>query len=134
MYKLAKPIIEYITLDIAKDIENWKIYGASSNVQVHILGDNPIIFKSIPKRNILESELIFPITKGVTIYHTKGKVIKAIQPENRVRADLMIFLQSKRYVIGSNKEYLNFIQLLAQQYDSASKIELLRSEIFTIFE
>ena len=117
-----------------KSFDNWKIYSAATDVQLHLLGDNPIIFKHQPENNILETELIFPLTKGITLYHNKGKVIKQIQPEDRVRVDIMVFLQSKRYVVGANKDYLNMIKILAEQYNAESRVENLRKEIFKIFE
>ena len=47
--------------------------------QLHILGDNPIIFRNQPANNILESELIFPLTKGAMVFHTEGKEIQQIE-------------------------------------------------------
>lgn len=134
MYKLSKPIIDFMTLDMNKSFDNWKIYSAATDVQLHLLGDNPIVFKHQPENNILETELIFPLTKGITLYHNKGKVIKQIQPEDRVRVDIMVFLQSERYVVGANKDYLNMIKILAEQYNTESRVENLRKEIFKIFE
>ncbi|GAB7087816.1 DUF4238 domain-containing protein [Marinifilum fragile] len=134
LYKLSKPILDYMSLDLKNNINNWLIYGADSDVQLHILGDNPIVFKNVPNKNILESELIFPLTQGITVYHNKGNKIKQIQPEDRVMVDIMVFLQSDRYVVGPNKEYLNCIQNLASEYNTVSKIEQLRTEIFKIFE
>lgn len=134
MYKLSRPIIDYLSLDIKNCISNWLIYGAASDRTLHILGDNPIIFRSTPAKNILESELIFPLTEGITLFHNKGKKITQIQPEDRVKIDIMVFLQSDRYVIGPNKEYLNFIQMISNMYDTETKIENLRNDLFKIFE
>ncbi|MFM9950533.1 MAG: DUF4238 domain-containing protein [Saprospiraceae bacterium] len=134
MYKLLKPIIDFMSLNMKNSIEHWKIYRADSEIQSHILGDNPIVFKDQPQNNILETELIFPLTKGIMLYHNKGKKIKQIQPEDRVNVDIMIFLQSRRYVVGSNKDYLNKIKSLAQGCNTKSEIEILRNEIFEIFE
>ncbi len=131
---LYKPIIDYLSLDVEKSIHNWLIYGAASDIQLHLLGDNPIIFKNTPKNNILESELIFPLTKGLTLYHTKGKKIRQIMPEIRVKVDIFIFIQADKYVIGPNKEYLNSIHHLSLMYDTESKKESLRNEIFEVFE
>lgn len=134
IYKLAKPVIDYMALDIKNNISNWAIYGAGSEVQIHLLGDNPIVFKRFPNINVLENELIFPLSKGITLYHTKGKKIKQIQPEDRIKVDIMVFIQSNRYVVGANKDYLNMIKHLSLGYDTESRIEDLRKEIFKIFE
>jgi hypothetical protein len=50
------------------------------------------------------------------------------------KVDILVFLQSKRFVVGPNKDYLNAIQVLSERYDSKSRIKELRSEIFSIFE
>lgn len=135
MYKLSKPIIDFVNLDMNKNFDNWKIYSAATDVQLHLLGDNPIVFKQQPEnKNILETELIFPLTKGITLYHNKGKVINELKPEDRVRVDVMVFLQSERFVVGPNRDYLNMIKNLAEQYNSESRVENLRKEIFNIFE
>jgi hypothetical protein len=134
MYKLSKPIIDFMTLDLNRSFDNWKIYSAASDVQLHLLGDNPIVFKHQPGDNILETELIFPLTKGVTLYHNKGKIIRQIQPEDRIKVDIMVFLQSERYVVGSNRDYLSTIEILAKQYNTKPRVENLRKEIFKIFE
>lgn len=135
MYKLSKSFIDFGNLDMNKNFDNWKIYGAATDVQLHILGDNPIVFKQQPEnKNILETELIFPLSKGITLYHNKGKVIYELKPEDRVKVDVMVFLQSQRFVVGPNREYLNMIKNLAEQYNSESRVEILRKEIFNTFE
>lgn len=134
MYRLSKPIIDYLSLDIENNIHNWLIYGAASDIQLHLLGDNPIIFKNTPQSNILESELIFPLTKGITLFHTKGKKIRQIMPEIRLKMDILLFIQADKYVIGPNKEYLDSISHLSLMYDTQSKKESLRNEIFEVFE
>lgn len=134
MYKLVKPYFDYMSLDIKTNFNNWKIYSAASEVQLHLLGDNPIVLKKQFQDNILQNELIFPLTKGITLYHNKGKKIKQIEPESRIKVDVMVFLQSKRYIVGPNGDYLNTIQQLANGYNTKSKIEVLRNEIFEIFE
>jgi hypothetical protein len=134
LYRLSKPIIDFMTLDRLNSYQNWLIYGSNSPVKLHLLGDNPIVFKKQPLNNILENEMIFPLTSGITLYHNKGNFIKQIRPEDRVKVDIMVFLQSERYVVGPNKSYLNSIQVLSEGYDTESKIEELRNEIFSIFE
>ena len=134
IYKLAKPMFDLASLDDEDIIDNWKIYSRDSQSALHILGDNPIIFKNRPQSNILETELVFPLTKSATLHHIKTKKIKQIPFEWRVKVDLLIFLQSERYVVGSNKNYLKTIHLAAQGYNTEFRIQSLRKEIFDIFE
>ncbi len=134
IYRLSKPVIDYLTLDIKNRLNNWKIYFAGSGVQLHILGDNPAVFKNEPKINILETELIFPLSKGKFICHTNGKSLEQIRPETRVSIDIMIFLQAERYVIGPDKDYLNTIKMLAGNYNNKTRIDSLRNDIFKVFQ
>nr|WP_320023216.1 DUF4238 domain-containing protein [uncultured Draconibacterium sp.] len=134
MMRLAKPVIEYLTLDIENSLPNWKIYYSGSATELHILGDNPIVFKTEPEKNILETELIFPLSKGKFMCHTNGKRLEQIQPEARVSIDVMLFLQAERYVIGPNKEYLKTIQMLSENYNTEARIDYLRNDIFKIFK
>lgn len=134
MYKLAKPIMDFKLLDIKNCISNWQIYSTDSEVKMHILGDNPIIFKNKPSDNVLETELIFPLTKGSTLHNNSGKRIKQIPPELKVKMDIIQFLQSNQYVVGPNKSYLNTIKILSQGYTNKERIELLRNEIFDTFK
>jgi hypothetical protein len=134
MFRLSRPITDYLKLDINKVIDNWKIYSAASNVELHILGDNPIIFKNDRKENILENELIMPLSKGKLLINSNGKRIEQITPQIIIAIDTLVFIQSKSIVIGSNKDYLKAIQLFALNYDSIEKIQMLKDEIFEIFK
>lgn len=133
MYKLSKPIFDFMALDLNDNIDNWRI-GSASTVKLHILGDNPVVFKNSPGKNILENELIFPLTNGITLFHSKGKRLAQIEPEVRVMIDIIVFLQSNRYVVGPNKDYLSAIQTKSLVYDSEAKIAWLKNEIFKVFE
>ncbi|MEO0683892.1 MAG: DUF4238 domain-containing protein [Cyanobacteria bacterium J06649_11] len=130
MYRLARPAIDYMLLDVKEEIVNWAIYSGMSDKKLHLLGDNPILFKEKSRANILENELIFPLTSGSSLVHTKGRKRKLVNPENKVRVDLLIFIQSERYVVGPDKQYLQMISALSHEYDSESKVDYLRKEIF----
>ncbi|WP_338765226.1 DUF4238 domain-containing protein [Bernardetia sp. ABR2-2B] len=135
IYKLIKPLNDFMLLDIHKNIENWRIASSSRETSLHLLGDSPIVFKDKPSNNnILETQLVFPLTNNMRLYYHKGKKIQQIKPEYILDIDIMIFLQSERYVVGANKEYLDVISKLAQEYNDKEKIEFLRSEIFKIFD
>lgn len=133
-YRMMKPIIDYLGSLGSQSIDDWKLYYAAPDVQLHLIGDNPIISRSDQVDNIFETELIFPLTKGKTLYHTRGRTIKELKPEHRVSVDVLLFVQSERYVAGPDRGYLECIAQLATGYDTNEKIASLRQEVFDIFE
>lgn len=133
-YRMMKPIYDYMKYLAQQKTNDWKLYNAASDVQLHLVGDSPTILKSSLSENIFDTELIFPLTKGKTLYHTRGERLKELRPEHRISVDILLFLQSIKYVAGPNKTYLECIAQLADQYDTDEKVASLRSEVFDIFE
>ena len=132
-YRMIKPLFDWVIGDPASDMDNWKIYYSQNDNELHLLSDNPIILKNDSVKNIFENELIFPLTKGKKIHHNFGKKITFIAPEHSVKVDIMLLLQTKQYICGPNRNYLNAIVNLAEQYDTEKKIIKLKKEIFEIF-
>ncbi|MBC3540471.1 DUF4238 domain-containing protein [Rufibacter sediminis] len=132
--KIIKSIHDYLKADIISSIDNWKIYYSSNNIQLHLLSDNPLIIRDIKESNIYKNELIFPLSKGKTVFHTNGRTVKVLPPEHRLSIDLLIFLQAKKMVCGPNSEYLNHIAHLAELYKSDNHVQLLKEQIFKVFE
>ncbi len=132
-YRMIKPLFDWIKKDPSKEIENWKLYYAANSNELHLLGDNPIILRDDCVENIFNNELIFPLTKGKKVYHTKGKKIKKIPPENSVKIDILIMLQSTRYICGPDRNYLNAIVMLSQRYNTEERKLKLKEEVFEVF-
>tara|TARA_B110000908_G_C10154660_1_gene403038 strand:- start:195 stop:1073 length:879 start_codon:yes stop_codon:yes gene_type:complete len=115
-------------------IENWLIYYKPIEApQLRILCDNPIILRE-ETENILESELIFPLSNGKIVYHTKGKRLKEIPAMNNISIDTLLFIQANQYVCCSDTSYLNSIRELSKLYNTPERINILRNEIFQVFE
>lgn len=133
-YKMIKSMGDFEELVKEVIIENWKLYSVEPNLpQLNLLSDNPILIRN-PKINILKSELIFPLSKGKTIYHTNGKALNQIPAENRIRVDILAFLQSNKFVCGPKAEYLKDIATYAKFYDTKNKIDKLKENVFDIFK
>jgi hypothetical protein len=114
--------------------ENWLIYYIpKKEPQLKILCDNPVIVRN-KSENILESELIFPLSKGKTVYHTKGKRLKKIPATNNVAIDTLLYLQAEKYVCCADESYLNSIIEISKLYNTPEKILYLKNEIFEVFE
>lgn len=132
--KIMLAVLDYLKTDVVEDFENWKMYYADGDVRLHLLGDNPIIYQKSDIKNPYQSELIFRLSKGKSIYHTNGKKVKKLSPEHAVSVDLLVFLQSEKMVCSPNKNYLKHLSQLAKQYDSTKKINYLRNQVFDVFE
>ena len=139
-YRTVKPILDYVKgFDVSK-IENWVVFFASLNEkgerkEMHLIGDNPIIFRQPDNTNIFEQELIMPLSSGKTLYHTRGKDIKIIEPTARIDVDRLIFLQSEKYVCGPDSWYLENIAEQAYKFKDTSPYaaEFFRHKVFDIF-
>ncbi|WP_298370912.1 DUF4238 domain-containing protein [uncultured Lutibacter sp.] len=133
--KIMRAVQNFIESDTKKNVDNWKLYYTEKGMnQFNLLSDNPLILWNENCKNILNSESIFPLSKGKIIYHTNGKKLLELQPTHRISVDILAFINADKMVCGSNKEYLLAISKLAQQYDTDRKIELLKYEVFKIFK
>ena len=133
-FKMIKAMEDFEGILKDVKIEDWKLYSVGiNNPQLNLLSDNPVIMRD-SKSNILKSELIFPLSKGETVYHTNGKILNEIPAENRMKVDVLAFLQSKKFVCGPKPEYLKDISEYAKFYDTEEKIGKLKENVFNIFK
>jgi len=133
--KMIRSLEEVTEISKNDSLRDWKIYYVpKDSVQLHLLGDNPLILRKKEQINILKSELIFPLSKGKTVYHTKGKVINSIPADNRLSIDLLTFIQAEKLVCGPNAEYLKSISTLALLYNTPDRIDLLKEKVFEVFK
>lgn len=133
--KIIRAMENFIGVNKKETLKDWKLYYVPpNNPQLNLLSDNPVIIKQNDNPNILNSELIFPLSKGKTIYHTKGKILNEISAHNRINVDILAFLQSDKMVCGPDSKYLEDISEVAKKYDSKSGIEHLKEKIFEVFE
>lgn len=134
--KIIIAIRDYLSTFWLRKIDDWNIYYSSGNVELHfhLLGDDPVILREENESNIFKTELIFPLSKGKTVYHTNGKKLKELSPEHRVLVDVLIFLQADKIVCGPNSEYLNQIAQFAELYKNENDHKELKEKVFRIFE
>lgn len=133
-FKIIKSIQDYFGVKKDESLKNWKLYySPKENNHPHLLCDNPLITNNSKKHNILQTELIFPLSKSKIIFHTNGKILKELPPENRVLTDILLFLQAEKMVCGPDESYIKTIAELAKAYDTDRKVELLKSSLFEIF-
>lgn len=131
--KMMLAVSDFIKADLPSNFSDWKIYEAATNVRLHIVGDNPVILNTEKDPNLYKNELVFPLSNGKTLYHVNGKSIKEITPEHRVCADILMFIQSERYVCGPDNKYLGTIAHMSNLYNNPNGIKYLKEKVFEIF-
>jgi hypothetical protein len=132
--RIILSIKNYLKSEVFEEIENWLIYFSGGEIKIHILSDNPFIFKMDPDPNIFKCEFIYPFSKGSTIFHIKGNTINELPPEHRVKLDILTFLQAKKVVCGPDGSYLKVISNLAKQFNTTERINKLKENVFGYFE
>lgn len=131
--KLMLSVADFLNADLPSNFSNWKIYEAASEVQLHLIGDNPVVQKDSNYSNLFKSDFMFPLSSGKTLYHVNGNPIREMKPENRVAADLLLFIQSDKYVCGPDDSFLNAIAQKAKAYDNKEGIKYLKNQVFEAF-
>lgn len=132
--KMILAIKNYLSANESILENNWNFYYSGSEIQLQLLGDNPVIFKSEPKLDFLNTELIFPLSKDLTLYHSKHKFKNQLPPEHKVELDILMFLQAKKLVCGPDIEYLKTIAETAASVDDSRKMSLLKRRVFEDLE
>ena len=134
--KIMKAIADFMKNKTYLTLDNWKIYSSENNIGTHLIGDNPIILRDENVSSIYSSELIFQFSRTTSLIHTKGKTIKAISPEDKAKNDMLIFLQSDKYVAGPDFAYLENIAKLCIEkgYNNPKVIDYLKESIFELFQ
>lgn len=133
-YRMIKPILDYIKVGTEIDIEDWCLFYANSDAH-HITSDNPVIVRDKTNSNIFMNDIIFRVSKETILCNAVRRDIKEIPPDIIINIDLLIILQSEKFIAGPNQEYIQHLTRLAQQtFESKEQVETLKSEIFTFFE
>ncbi len=131
--KIMMAVIDFMKTDFVSDLDNWRTGYSGSNVQLHLLSDNPVIIRNQNDSRLFPSELIFPISKGKTLYHIYGKAFKMLPPEHRASVDLLAFLQTDRIICGPNGDYLADIAQIASRFSNENEVKDLKEEVFNFF-
>lgn len=133
--KIIRSMEDYFKTNRVQTAKNWKLsYAPKNSNPLSLLSDNPLIIERISEKGILDSVSIFPLSKGIFVYNSCEKEIKPVSNYDIIQIDVLTFIQAKKLVCGPDAEYLKKISELAKLYNTDPKIELLRGEVFKIFE
>lgn len=132
MYRIIVPHISTSQEHSNENYENWKLMYRPQ--EYNITGDNPIILYSFKDFSSLNEELIFPVSRNVILCHTNKKVSTSLPPLFNVLVDLLILLNSKRFICCLDRSYL---ELIVNKFYSEAKGKSIeghiRDDIFNYF-
>lgn len=107
MYRVIVPHLSSRKEFQKANYENWKLMYRPQ--EYNITGDNPIVMYSFKDFSSLNEELLFPISKNITLCNTKKKIPSSLPPKFNLLTDVLILLNSKRFVCCLDKTYLELI-------------------------
>ena len=107
MYRVIVPHLSSRKEFQKTNYENWKLMYRPQ--EYNITGDNPIMLYSFEDFSSLNEELLFPISKNILLCNTKKKIPPTLPPKFNVLTDLLILLNSKRFVCCVDKSYLDLV-------------------------
>jgi Protein of unknown function (DUF4238) len=134
--KAIRPLMAYSTFGKPHKIYDkleWRIiYG--KNKGVNLTSDNPIIFQKQPQMfDDFRSSLILPVSSNKSLIRVNEKVSFNYCHESFLQ-DILIFHQAKRYVISSDKEYLQNIAKEYKVFEKLGTINLFRDYAFEYYK
>lgn len=130
-YRAAMSAIQFSKWNSTIDMKNWRLSYAASDNGPQICADNPIVLRNDENISIFQSELIFRLTKNITIFYTNNEIkIKEIPPEFSLKLDLVILHQSQILAASNNPDYLKMLSILIKQFD----MKKTKEELFEIFD
>lgn len=112
------------------ELSNWHYY-ITENEYPHLCCDNPIVFKNVLKFFSFDDDIIFPLTKSITIIFTRNTRPDILSKHFSLDFDLTLFAQAKRYVCSSNKEYLKAVSDLYYTHYQNVSINEIKEELFS---
>ncbi len=112
-------------------IDDLKFYYSSENT-FHVCGDNPLICISPMNIDQINTVFLIPLTKNIVLVHKNDTRLETISSELRIKIDILIFMQSEKYICSANKDYLNTLAFIARTYDN-NGLENLKLEILSCF-
>lgn len=107
MYRVIVPHLSSRKEFQKTNYDNWKLMYRPQ--EYNITGDNPIVLYAFEDFSSLNEELLFPISKNIVLCNTKKKIPASLPPKFNVLTDLLILLNSKRFICCSDKTYLELI-------------------------
>jgi hypothetical protein len=107
-------------------------YKPDSQKNKTIISDCPIIFNtdSPPKDDIFECEFILPISSKITLYYTNNVITSfRLEPEDFIKVHLLLIKQARSFVASNDKEYLNNLVNVSNQFSENYLRETLFSKM-----
>lgn len=130
--KALRPLLAYSSFGKPHKINDrleWRIIYNKKN-KVNITSDNPIIFREEPQSfGDFRSPVIFPATLNKTLIRI-NEASELNHCHELFLQDILIFHQAKRYVICSDKDYLQEIANEHKVFEKMGTIRMVKKWLF----
>lgn len=128
-------ILPLLTFDFRvrkSDYESWKVYDVSpehGGWNNFLTGDNPLLFEDLSQIFAFKSKFIMPLSNNQLITFSPGKSRSLnLGPLFTTYLAMATYNQCSRYVVGTNRDYIEQIKLFLGTEVEPSD---LRAELFT---
>lgn len=106
-YPVLLPMTSFLNGNFKKNWQDWKLYYHDKDM--HVVSDNPVIYKEMTSFSSLQENVIFPISSKIFLISSPHypETIDTYFPH---MVDLYLFHTAKRFVACKNKLYLTFLE------------------------
>lgn len=107
IYPVLLPLTSFINGNYKADWKDWKLFYSSNDV--HIVSDNPVMYKDMTSFSGLQHNIIFPVSSKIFLISSPQypAEFKFTFP---FMIDLYLFATAKRFVACKHKEYLEYLK------------------------
>jgi hypothetical protein len=129
-------ILPILIFDLrAEDNGRWYLFNSVNN---KICCDIPILIKDCDLIKLLSfnTDLIFPISSNKLLIHSMNKNVckDNISELFSIEVDLLLFWNARRYVVCSDKEYLENIKLVQKETEKTISFDNFNAHVFKLLQ
>jgi hypothetical protein len=133
MYRVIVPHMSSNPSNTADTYHHWRLMYRPQ--EYNVTTDNPIVLFDFKNFQSLNEELLFPISRNVTLCCTKKIIPASLSPKFNLLLDTLLVLKSERFTCCQSQEYL---ELIVNKFYSMSKGTDLEGyilrDVFNFFE
>jgi hypothetical protein len=129
------PLLTFDTNVNNNEFDNWKVYDVSADSSQwdnFLCSDNPLIVENIEQIYQFKTKLIMPLSKNKLLIHSPNKSTNSgLEPLFSTKLAMLTFAQSRKYVAGANRSFMEEIIDIYNRVYGIEKIQKLRDEVFS---
>ncbi len=109
--RLIAPFAPFIEKNWSDQLRNWKFLYAGDGSNWNLVGDNPIVTRSVYDHDLKRclNEFIFPISGRIMVVATDKSISKTLPPEFLIQLGSGMIKRAKRFVAHGRRDFLEAI-------------------------